>query len=382
MTPEKCLALLSFIPSAFTNAGLLVFDECHMINPETGNVRRALDSMLCILAFQKIIPDADFLFLSAMIDNEEEFSEWLEELTGRSCVPINIVWKPSRQARGVVTYARNEVELSRQNARTQQSNSSATNISANAKRELKATPYSLFGLLHSWHPENPQDVSLSKLSEGTVSLSGKLLQNNRISIAANANQVAAELAVSAAKSGLKTIVFVNQPNHTVSTAKKINEKLEYNLQFNEKEERLWTAICTELGEEEHSDLEEFSSAFPHSASLTFLEQRLVESLFKRSDGIPVIVATTTLSQGMNLPAQLAILAGDKRHGTGNNREPLKAHELLNAAGRAGRAGHLANGIVLLIPEQVAYFKENPSTPEENALAALQSICHHKNVVFI
>ena len=57
---------------------------------------------------------------------------------------------------------------------------------------------------------------------------------------------------------------------------------------------------------------------------------------------------------MNLPAQLAILAGDKRYDT-DGRSPLAAHEILNAAGRAGRAGHLANGVVLLIPEPIAAY---------------------------
>jgi hypothetical protein len=79
-------------------------------------------------------------------------------------------------------------------------------------------------------------------------------------------------------------------------------------------------------------------------------------MFKRSDGAKVIVATPTLAQGLNLPAQLAVLAGDKRAEISQRRrEHLKAHELLNAAARAGRAGHLANGIVLLIPEPIVSF---------------------------
>jgi hypothetical protein len=69
------------------------------------------------------------------------------------------------------------------------------------------------------------------------------------------------------------------------------------------------------------------------------------------------VATPTLAQGLNLPAHLAILAGDKRAGAEKGtREDLEAHELLNAAARAGRAGHLANGVVILIPEPIITFR--------------------------
>ncbi|TIU14371.1 MAG: hypothetical protein E5W53_30730, partial [Mesorhizobium sp.] len=62
MTPERCLAMLSFAPEAFSDVGLLVFDECHLLSPQSGKIRRALDGMLCVLAFNHIAPDADLLF--------------------------------------------------------------------------------------------------------------------------------------------------------------------------------------------------------------------------------------------------------------------------------------------------------------------------------
>jgi hypothetical protein len=89
-----------------------------------------------------------------------------------------------------------------------------------------------------------------------------------------------------------------------------------------------------------------------------LERELAERIFRRANGAKVIVATPTLAQGLNLPAQLAILAGDKRTDANRKgREDLEPHEILNAAARAGRAGHLANGIVLLIPEPIISFSE-------------------------
>ncbi|MDK7057728.1 DEAD/DEAH box helicase, partial [Streptococcus agalactiae] len=69
MTPERCLAMLSFSPESFDDVGLLVFDECHLLSPQSGKIRRSLDSMLCLLAFNSIAPEADTLFLSAMVQN-------------------------------------------------------------------------------------------------------------------------------------------------------------------------------------------------------------------------------------------------------------------------------------------------------------------------
>jgi ATP-dependent RNA helicase HelY len=87
--------------------------------------------------------------------------------------------------------------------------------------------------------------------------------------------------------------------------------------------------------------------------------------------VNVIVATPTLAQGMNLPAQVAILAGTMRH-SDDGRTPLDGHEILNAAGRAGRAGHLANGTVLLIPEPIVQFDAN-SVPDEEAFKMLKMV---------
>ena len=355
MTPEKCLALLNFVPHAFQNVGLLVFDESHMISPSSGSLRRAIDSMLCILSFNKIVSHADFLFLSAMISNEIEFSAWIENLTGRNCIPINLVWKTSRQARGVVVYSREEV---------------SSKVKNSSKSELEVKPYALFGLLHNWHSGTTEDTGILQLVQDDVSLKMNINKYGRTNVVPNANEVAADLAVAAARSQLKTIVFVNDTRWTISTAKKINKKLNIKLEFNEGESRLWNSICTELGDSKHSLIKGFSSAFPHNANLIPYERRLAESLFKRDNGIPIIVATTTLSQGMNLPAQMAILAGDQRFDV-TGPQPLEAHELLNAAGRAGRAGYLANGIVLLIPGHVAYIQNG--IPIEDTKRALNSI---------
>jgi replicative superfamily II helicase len=116
MTPERCLAMLSFAPEAFWDVGLLVFDECHLLSPQTGKIRRALDGMLCVLGFSHVAPDADMLFLSAMLKNGEEFAEWIGQLTGRPCVSVDLLWKPSRQARGVLIYKEEELNEAKEAA--------------------------------------------------------------------------------------------------------------------------------------------------------------------------------------------------------------------------------------------------------------------------
>ena len=83
------------------------------------------------------------------------------------------------------------------------------------------------------------------------------------------------------------------------------------------------------------------------------ERRLVESLYKRPNELKVLAATSTVAQGMNFPSELVIIGEDSRFDkVTDTKEILEAQELLNAAGRAGRAGQNATGIVLVVPGKV------------------------------
>lgn len=359
MTPERCLAMLSFTPNSFDNIGLLVFDECHILSPQSGKIRRSLDGMLCLLAFHASVPRADLLFLSAMLENGQEFAEWIADLTNRPCEAIDLLWKPSRQARGVIVYHREEIAETINRAYEEQNNKNKQNgkiaklLRVSAERELKVIPHVVWGLQHNWFPTN--SLAFTKIMNEPVQLAGKLDRHKRIRISPNANKVAAQIALSANGAKLKTIIFVNTKDDAISTSRNIDDKCGEIIELDKSERKLWDSLVLELGNSIHSVFNESKfNAVPHNASMLRLERMLSERLFRRKDGAKVIVATPTLAQGLNLPAHLAVLAGDKRMGE-NQREDLETHELLNAAARAGRAGHLANGVVILVPEPVITF---------------------------
>lgn len=377
MTPEHCLSLLSYAPRAFDAVGLMVFDECHLLSPVSG-LRRALDGMFCVLSFNSVAPDADFLFLSAMVKNGREFAEWIGSITGRDCIFVDPLWKPSRQARGIVFYERRTLARIRSEAISKQQSEDdirqkrAKRLRKPAKDLLKAEPFAMFGLHHNWLHEETVDCSIAKLSESPVQLGGELNHwGNAVELKPNVNAVAAHIAAASARNGLKTIVFVNVKNHAVSTARQIAANMGIEVEETPEEHVLWQALDVELGGRMHSLLDGPSVAVPHNANMLRLERDLAERMFRRQNGAQVIVATPTLAQGLNLPAHLAILASDMRS-EGGNREPLKAHEILNAAARAGRAGFLANGVVLLIPEEVLFFSGDAPL-SRNTVEKLQAV---------
>ncbi len=315
--------------------------------------------MLCLLHALKRAPDADLLLMSAMLRNAEEIAAWLTELTGRRCDDITDPWKPSRQARGVVTYPMSQGQRATQIVRAK----------VRAQRHapaLNVDPYALFGLHNAWMRGAPADYRLVRLSDVPVALAHG---TNRAS--PNANKVGASLARSAARAGLKTIMFVQQADHAPSTAKLLRNALPAPAGLAESETSLWHDIIAELGGAAYSLIDPTAPALPHNADMLAPERRMAEALFRRRGGVDVIIATPTLAQGMNLPAQVAILAGTMRHDE-TGREPLKNHEILNAAGRAGRAGHLANGTVLLIPEPVVAFSE-AGRPNDEAFDMLEAL---------
>ncbi|AUX79278.1 DEAD/DEAH box helicase [Sinorhizobium fredii] len=363
MTPERLLAMLSFADTDVAELGLIVFDECHLLSPAGGGAR-SVDAMLCLLHALRRAPQADFLLLSAMLQNASDVADWLAQLSGRRCVNFLDPWKPSRQARGVAIYSKNQLDWAHGTVRAakiaerygQQIN----------KPPLDLTPFALFGLHSAWARNAPQDRRIIRLSDGTVPLSYGVT-----GATPNSNTVGASFAASAARAGLKTIMFVNQADHAPSTARKIKAGIPAVGALTELENALWQEIIAEFGGAQHSLIDPAAPALPHNGDMISIERRLAESLFRKRDGASVIVATPTLAQGMNLPAEVAILAGTMRHDE-DGREPLKGHEILNAAGRAGRAGHLANGTVLMIPEPPVSFDAN-WIPTGEAFAMLAKV---------
>lgn len=359
MTPERCLALLSFQPSSFDDVALVIFDEAHLLSTESGS-RRSIDAMLAVLMLVRRAPQADLLFLSAMLRNGSELAEWIGEITGRPSLFFDPLWKPSRQARGVVMYQERELDTARNSANVAQDvenrrvGSVAKTVRSAAKKELRLTPFGIFGLENNWLNEATANVTIQKLTDGLVDLSGKL-KDGVVEFTPSVNQVAKRLAQGSAQSGLKTIVFANVRNHTVSIAHDLRAQLGDDASAAEADFEMWEDLATELGGLEYAYNSPSDLAVCHNGLMLRVERSLAERSFRRADGAKVIAATPTLAQGMNLPADVAILASEMRASSGEGREPLSAHELMNAAARAGRAGHVANGLVILISENVLSF---------------------------
>lgn len=359
MTPEACLARLSFDPSIFENAGLLVFDECHLLHPsEPVADRRALDAMLCLLNFARLAQEADFLLLSAMMKNTGEIAEWIKDMTGRHCLALSLSWKPTRQLRGSVVYQ--DEEISDLDAKLQHLRPQTTTktIPVSVKREVPAKPFALFSLKQTWETRSRHDYTFSPLLEEKPLLG----VNSSWRLTPNSGEISSAIAAAAAESGIKSLIFFQTIRNAASATNKVSKRfVSTPIRLTDEERKLFRTAEREFGGSPYlylavSKNHVQSSAAVHHGLLLPEERRLVESLYQRKDGITVLAATSTVAQGMNLPSELVIIAEDSRYDRElDRREILEAQELLNAAGRAGRAGYNPNGIVLVVPGKVVAF---------------------------
>ncbi|API76331.1 DEAD/DEAH box helicase [Ralstonia solanacearum] len=361
-TPERCLMLQSLQPEAFQDVGLVMFDECHLLHPrEADRSRRSIDSMLCILNLTHSAPDADLLLISAMMQNAEEIAGWVAELTGRPCLALDLAWKPTRQARGCVAYSADRIAKLEDLLRTEQAVATTKGVPKMLKSKLDAQPLAFFCLRQTWATLKRSDYALMALLDEPVAFAtGTNTRTGSWYLTPNGNKVASTIAAAAAEDGMKTLTFVQSTVAAESTVRHFRELLPKRRVPLTDEERIWRKLVEEeLGGPQHCYLKLDAKgrveggAASHHARLIKHERLLHESLFKRRDGINALFATSTLAQGMNLPSDIVLIAGDSRWDVeGDKMKQLDAHELLNAAGRAGRAGEGGQGFVLVVPSKI------------------------------
>ena len=360
MTPERCLTFLNINPEFFDTVGLVVFDEFHLVHgTDIKKDRRSVDAMYCLLSLFSISEHTDYLLISAMVENGEDIASWIAQITKRECKVFNSSWKPTRQLHGCLVYE--EEKIKELNRKIQKQKKVATTKSSPAwlKREILIEPLCFFSLKNIWETDEGHDYFKSQVLNHNVQLG----INKWWQLTSNRNNTAANLAIHFSNLGLKTLVFVDDPRIAKSTSHTIAEALksrENNYEgYVQQNQSIIKSLSAELGSFENSFFYGCNNVGTHHGLLLPLERTLIENYFKSINGSIALVATATLAQGINLPAEIVIIAGDDRFDEEEeNRRRVAPHELLNAAGRAGRAGHSSQGAVILIPGEIVTIQDS------------------------
>lgn len=98
----------------------------------------------------------------------------------------------------------------------------------------------------------------------------------------------------------------------------------------------------------------------HSSDLESAERAKVEDKFRNDPKFKVVVATSTLAAGLNMPARRVIILGVKR-----GVDEVESHEIIQMCGRSGRYGIDPMGdAYILVPEsQVNLYKKKLNKPK-------------------
>lgn len=93
-----------------------------------------------------------------------------------------------------------------------------------------------------------------------------------------------------------------------------------------------------------------AGAAVHHGDLPQESREVLETLL-RLDGIRLIICTSTLAEGVNLPIRTLILYSVQRMDHKGQRTSLLARDIKNLVGRAGRAGSTTKGLVICVNEK-------------------------------
>jgi len=187
--------------------------------------------------------------------------------------------------------------------------------------------------------------------EALAVVDGELRRTTLVPAAADRDAVLSALVASHVSAGRQLLVFRTTVAATQNTAEALVRALPA--------PGISSGIADRLNELESSDVTNAlrrtlaAGAAFHNADMSPEERRFVEDSFRTGDA-RVLVSTTTLAMGVNLPTDIVIVADTKRfapHPQGGwQATNISVSEYRNAAGRAGRLGLRAEGTSLLLSE--------------------------------
>lgn len=352
ITPERCLTRLILNPDEFLNeVGLFVFDEFHLISGKIFD-HRAPEAMSLLVELLYRRPTADFLLISAMVKNGKDIKEWIESTSGHTCLFLDSDWKPTSQLQGCIVYSKED--LDELNTIVKAYKETYKRPSKSLSNKLNIIPKCFFSLKTVWDSLDLKDYYFSSILKFPI----KLNINNYFKITPNSNEVAAQLAFQFLLLRMKIIIFALSPKVVNSINNRLNQirqdsEVEFPVASWTKYKSEIEAISLELGDWSYSYLSKCTIATQHHSLLLAKERQISEYEFKDPSSVGIMVATPTISQGINLPSDIVIISGSYRfQSESNSLEPIKAHDILNAVGRAGRAGFRSHGTAILIPSDV------------------------------
>jgi hypothetical protein len=307
-TPEKAKSMLRAAPDLFEPVKLVVIDEGHLLGGNERNVRNELFlEHLRLLAHQR---GARILLLSAVLPTAGDLAEWVG---GDTNAMVQSNWKPSAERFGTLQWRKSGVSIE---------------------------------WLGGERCFNPHFVDFKPVPY--VTPKGKVKSR---AFPKNKTEAVAATAARLAELG-PVLIFAGQAQWVRSMAESVLIALGPNAPAHpwpEIEWRLLEAVCKEeLGEESFEISAARTGVICHSNSLPPQVRISIEKMMAKCPP-RIIVATTTLGQGVNIGISSVIVATTAI----GERKKISKRDFWNICGRAGRAFVDGEGKVLFAMDMTA-----------------------------
>ena len=363
MTPEKASLALRLYPDVFQSCRLVVFDECHLIGETSSG--RGVTAELVLSHLMLLNPDIRILLMSAIVQNPEDLTGWLTAATGHLANVVKIPWRPTRALRSALG-----VDLAVTKPNIISARQAFETMGARRKNSKFHAAHNLVcGLQGAWQSTDSLDYGIVPLSSAVELKVTRTKRRGdweyRLNSDGWVNASAIATGSLLAESGIQTMVFIQaNRHHAFGNALKtdFSEECKGSLA----PVPSYVATCRQLAEYEFGCpstvfelLEKGVSV--HTSHMIETEKIGSEEAF-RNNASRLMYATGTLAQGLNLPATAVVIAGtrigDPRGEEPSVTEQRKRSQLLNAAGRAGRAGFANQGLVVAVPDKPVFVNES------------------------
>ena len=312
-TPEKLDLLIrdDSRPSSERSLGLVILDEAHNI----GETERGIRAELLLATINQEYPDAQFLLLTPFVPNGQELAAWLDDQRSRAITVLAADWQPNDRAIGLVY------------------------------PEGRARDWTLkFRTLHTQPAEIEADepLSLNGLSPA-LDLPVSAVKASKSKVAAAAAKVLSR------RPDSTSIVLADSPATTWSIADILSEGADLPPE-GDRVELVRRFAETEISEDFRLGDILANGIAVHHGGLSPELRYLVEWLTEEGD-VRVLVATTTLAQGVNFPVSSVVLATHFLYQPNRGKREMSPAAFRNLAGRAGRLFQDTLGIVAFAAQE-------------------------------
>lgn len=148
-------------------------------------------------------------------------------------------------------------------------------------------------------------------------------------------------------SGKPSLIFCSTRKGVEIAAEVLGKDLA--VRFTPEQQADATAVAQQAHEQKLRNLLQKGIAY-HHAGLPTGDRSLVEASF-RTGKIPILLSTSTLAMGINLPAHLVIIKSTQAYNPVGGNEELSESAILQMIGRAGRPQFDTSGVAVIMTQE-------------------------------